>query len=116
MMAILQKMAAAVCILFSAFLLFFSAEVFEPGLSWTDRIMIFVTHALPAFTVLALLIFSRRFPFPGAVSFAALGIAYLVFSRGRFNLPTYLIMAGPLFCVSFLYFAIGILSRKQSGE
>lgn len=97
---------------FAAFISIFAMDVFGEGYGFWKTLLALTMHLIPTFFIIIVLIFSWRWELVGTICFAFLGIAYLVWSWGRFQLDVYFLIAGPLFVVSTLFF-ISWLQKKQ---
>lgn len=92
---------------FVAFLSLFSLDAFQSG-SGPMGILGWLVHMIPVLVVLAALAAGWRWPRVGAVLFALLGVAYLVFAWGLFPAVAYVAISGPLFLISILFFLNGV--------
>lgn len=90
-------------ILFALFLIPFSFDVVEEGKGATQIGVALFMHNVPSM-ILGLVVFAAwRREWIGLLSCAVLAVAWVVWAWGRFPLPTYFIMAGPLFLIAALY-------------
>lgn len=91
------------CVLFAAFISLFALDVFGEGYSPGETLVALFMHLLPTFVILLALAIAWRRDLVGALLFAALGVAFVIFFDNRPNWLTYLIVAGPLFLISALF-------------
>lgn len=95
-------------ILFVIFLMIFSLDVFEPGLTgWQIAIGLFM-HNIPALILLLILIISWRYEIVGGVTFILAGLVYILLLAMNPNFEWYmlswsLIIAGPAFLIGILF-------------
>lgn len=106
-------------ILFILFLMMFSLDVFEPGLTvWQIAIGLFM-HNIPALILLIVLIISWKNEIVGGIVFILAGVAYIFLTSFRSELPWYivfswsLIIAGPAFLIGILFFANWFKKHKR---
>jgi len=102
--SILAWAPRVLAILYAIFLSMFAFDVFSFHAGFWRMAAGFAIHLVPtAVVVLALVIAWRREWF-GAVAFCALGVFYLWWARGKFDLNTYIIISGPVFLTGVLFF------------
>jgi hypothetical protein len=106
---ILYWLPRILSILFILFLMMFSLDVFEPGLTvWQIAVGLFM-HNIPALILLIVLIISWKREIIGGIVFILAGIAYIFLTSFRSGLPWYtalswsLIIAGPAFLIGILF-------------
>lgn len=106
-------------ILFIVFLIIFSLDVFEPGLSVKEIAIGLFIHNIPALILLAALVISWKYEIVGGVTFTLAGILYIVtmLLAHRFNdkdmwLP-FLMIAGPAFLIGILFILNWMKKRKN---
>ena len=90
-------------ILFAVFLSVFALDVFGEGYGFWETIWALFMHLVPTGLVLLALAVAWRWEWVGAVVFAGLGVWYLVMAWGKFEVGTYLVIAGPLFVIGALF-------------
>ena len=100
------------CILFAGFVSLFALDVFGPGQPVWRQILGFLIHLIPVYVLVIVLVVSWRWEWVGGVVFPALGIYYIYMTRGRYPLPTYLLMSGPPILVGAMFMA-GWFLRAQ---
>ena len=104
-------------IIFILFLMMFSLDVFEPGLTvWQIAIGLFI-HNIPALFLLLILIISWKYEIVGGVTFILAGLLYirLLAMNPKFEwymLSWSLIIAGPAFLIGIL-FTINWFKKKN---
>lgn len=105
-------------IVFVLFLMVFSLDVFEPGLTaWQIALGLFM-HNIPALFLLIILIISWKHEAVGGIVFILAGIAYIVLTAVRSQLPWYivfswsLILAGPAFFIGILFIVNWLKKRN----
>ncbi len=96
-------------ILFIMFLTVFSFDVFTPGAAAGEIALAFFVHNIPSLVLLAVLIISWKYEIVGGIAYLLAGIGYIVINaqnRGDWAevLTNILIIAGPAFIISALYF------------
>ena len=96
-------------IIFILFLMMFSLDVFEPGLTvWQTAFGLFI-HNIPALFLLIILIISWKHEIVGGIVFILAGFLYILLTALRSQLPWYivfswsLIVAGPAFFIGILF-------------
>lgn len=95
-------------IIFVLFLMMFSLDVFEPGLTaWQIAIGLFM-HNIPALFLLIILIISWRCEIVGGVAFILAGLFYILLLAMNHKFEWYLlswsvIIAGPAFLIGILF-------------
>ncbi len=99
-------------ILFAAFISIFALDVFGEGYAFWETILALVIHLIPTGIILVALALAWRLEWLGAILFAVLGTSYVIMTRGRFDLTTYLIVAGPSFLISILFLASWLTGRQ----
>jgi hypothetical protein len=93
-----------ICILFACFISLFALDVFGEGQSFWETALALMMHLVPTALVILVLVIAWRWEWVGGVLFAALGLFYIVNFWGRFPLIAYVMIAGPLFLMSSLFF------------
>jgi len=91
------------CILFALFLSIFALDVFGEGLGFWQTMLALLSHLIPTFFILIVLVFSWRWELVGGILFTALGMLYLITCWGRFPWMTYLTISGPLILTGVLF-------------
>lgn len=91
------------CIIFSAFLMLFSLDVFQEGKGFWDTALAFLMHNLPMFVMVIILIVTWRWEWVGGILFSLLGVLYIATAWGRFPFGTYALISGPLFLTGILF-------------
>ncbi|MDY6900658.1 MAG: hypothetical protein SWZ49_21655 [Cyanobacteriota bacterium] len=85
-------------ILFAIFLSLFALDVFTEGYNFRETITALLMHLIPTFVVVIALIIAWRWEKIGSMVFAALGLFYLITSRGEGW-----IISGPMFVLGVLF-------------
>jgi glucose-6-phosphate-specific signal transduction histidine kinase len=102
---------------FAVFLGLFALDVFDEGFGFWKTISALLIHLIPTWLVLAGLALAWRWPWAGAVLYAALGVLYLVMAGGRFHWSAYVVISGPLFLIAALFLGDWLARpRLQRGE
>jgi hypothetical protein len=96
---------------FAAFISIFALDVFE-GHGFWETVVALLMHLIPTAIVLIVVALAWRWEWIGALAFAALGVAYLVTTWGRFHWTAHVFISGPLFLLAIL-FAAGWLYRSE---
>lgn len=96
---------------FAAFISIFALDVFE-GHGFWETVVALLMHLIPTAIVLIVVALAWRWEWIGALVFAALGVAYIVTTAGRFHWAAYAFIAGPLFLLAIL-FGVGWVRRDQ---
>lgn len=106
-------------IIFVIFLMMFSLDVFEPGLTFGQIALGLFIHNIPSLILLIILIISWKHEIVGGVAFLLAGILHAVFSLTRVDAePWYisfavsLIIGVPAFLVGIL-FLIGWFEKRK---
>jgi hypothetical protein len=88
-------------LLVTGFLSLFALDAFGEGGGLGDTLLGFVIHLIPAWILLATVVFAWRRPWIGGVVFTGLAVAYALTTLNR---PDWiLVIAGPLLVVGVLY-------------
>lgn len=105
-------------IIFVLFLMTFSLDVFEPGLTaWQIALGLFM-HNIPSLFLLIILIISWKHEAVGGIVFILAGISYISLTATSSQLPWYivlswsLIVAGPAFLIGILFLANWFKKKK----
>jgi len=97
---------------FSLLLAVFALDAFSDGQPLFDAVLEFLIHLLPSLVVATVVAVSWRREWIGAVTFAALSLAYAgTTARGHFDWM--LIVSGPLLLVSMLFLWNWLNQRRQ---
>lgn len=107
-------------ILFILFLMVFSLDVFQPGLSSGQILLGLFMHNLPSLVLAIILWISWKYEIVGGISFLIAGLLHLIFSVTRGDVdPWYtsllfsLILDGPAFLIGAL-FLVGWNKQRQA--
>lgn len=92
------------CLLFAIFISLFALDVFDEHLGLWKTLLALAIHLIPTWIVLAVLAFTWRREWVGAILFNALALYYLVTAWGRFHWSAYCLISGPLFLLGILFF------------
>lgn len=84
-------------------LMLLASDAHEAALPGQDQTRALLVHLVPAAVVLLMLIAAWRWELFGAVTFVLLGALYVVATRGRFSLGTYLLISGTLILTGVLF-------------
>jgi hypothetical protein len=104
-------------IIFVLFLMMFSLDVFEPGMTaWQIALGLFI-HNIPSLILLIALIISWKHEIVGAVTFILAGLLYIISVALRpgfewYRLSWFVIISGPAFFIGIL-FLIGWLRKRR---
>ena len=96
--------ARTLSIVFACFISIFALDVFDEENEFWNTIPALMLHLIPTFIIILIIIFSWNRPLIGGLFYTFLGIAYIVYSWGKFDWTVYFIIAGPLFFLGILYF------------
>jgi hypothetical protein len=96
-------MPRILCVLFAVFISLFALDVFGAGYGFWETIVALLMHLVPTGIILIALAIAWRWEWIGAILFVALGVWYVIMAWGKFEWPTYLLIAGPLFLVGALF-------------
>jgi hypothetical protein len=104
-------------IIFILFLMIFSLDVFEPGLTVWQIIIGLFMHNIPALLLLIVLIISWKYEIVGGIIFNLAGLLYILMLFMNSNFQLYmlswsLIIAGPAFLIGIL-FLINCFKKKS---
>lgn len=89
--------------LFALFISLFALDVFRERLSFWETLTAFSIHLIPTFFILFVLAISHKREWIGGSVFAALGLLYIYWARGKFGLISYLAISGPLILAGLLF-------------
>jgi hypothetical protein len=98
-------------ILFALFISLFALDVFAEGYGLGETIVALIMHLIPTALVVVALVIAWRWEWTGAILFGALGLGYILMTRGRFDWTTYLLIPGPLFLTGALFLAHWLYRR-----
>lgn len=105
----------ALGILSVVFISFFALDVFVEGLGFWKTAAALLLHLIPAGSVAVALAIAWRKEGAGGLLFVALGVCYLMWSRGHIAWSVSLTIAGPLFLVG-TFFLLDWLCRPREGQ
>jgi drug/metabolite transporter (DMT)-like permease len=91
------------CIVFTIFTSFFAFDVFEESKSIWETILALLMHLIPTFILIVILVVTWRREWIGGILFIVMGLLYIVWAWGRFNISVYFLMAGPLIIIGILF-------------
>ena len=96
-------------IVFAVFLMVFSLDVFDSGLTGWQVVLGLFIHNLPSLFLLAIVVISWKHEIVGGVAFILAGLLYILLLVTRSNFEWYMlswsvIIAGPAFLVGILFF------------
>ena len=105
-------------IIFILFLMMFSLDVFEPGLTVWQIIIGLFMHNLPALILLIFLIISWKYEIVGGIVFILVGLLYILLLATSSNFEWYMLIwsltiSGPAFLIGILFF-INCFSKKNN--
>lgn len=103
-------------IIFIAFISLFALDSFDGEQSFIKKLGGFLIHLIPTFVLIVLLVFAWRHEWIGAITFLLLAIAYIIMAWDKFTVVTYLVISGPLFVTSILFWINWIKKVKQLKE
>jgi hypothetical protein len=90
-------------LLFALFLSVFALDAFSGTKGIVETVTALVIHLVPTLLVFLILPVAWRWEWVGATAFAALAVAYIVITRARFPVGTYVLISGPLLLISVLF-------------
>lgn len=93
-----------ICIIFAAFTMLFSFDVFNENKGFWETAIALLMHNIPMFVMIFILIISWRWEWFGGILFSLLGFIYIIMEWGRFPFGTYALISGPLFLTGILFF------------
>jgi hypothetical protein len=104
-------------ILFLAFLVLFSFDVFGNGYTFWQTVAALLIHNIPVFFLLAVLIISWKHEIVGGIAFILAGLFYIALSMLRYQFEWYMIswsmiIAGPAFLIGILFLVNWFKKRK----
>jgi hypothetical protein len=91
------------CIIFSAFTIVFSLDVFQETKGFWEIALALLLHNIPLFIMVIILIVTWRWEWIGGILFSLLGFIYIAMAWGRFPFGTYAMISGPLFVTGILF-------------
>ena len=100
-----------IAIAYAAFITLFSLDVFQEGYRGSQLLIALTMHLLPTTgVVVAILLLAWRWPWVGAVLFAAAGGAYAATTLRH---PDWILsIGGPLFVTAALFLADALVRRR----
>ncbi len=90
-------------IIFSAFIMLFSLDVFQESKGFWETALAFLMHNIPVFVMVIILIVTWRWEWFGGILFSLLGFIYIGMAWGRFPFGTCAIISGLLFLIGGLF-------------
>ena len=96
-------------ILLILFLMIFSLDVFEPGLTGWQIVIGLFMHILPSLILAIVLWISWKYEIVGGVAFIIAGIAHMVFSVLRVDVEPWYISSAASLIIDVPAFLVGIL-------
>jgi len=102
-MKVLRQAPYILAVLFALFISIFAFDVFGEGYSVSEATIGFLIHLVPTYFVVIALLIARKNKTIGGSLFILLGIFYTIFTRGRFDLLTYLLIPGTCFLIGVLF-------------
>jgi len=105
-------------IIFILFLMMFSLDIFEPGLTVWQIIISLFMHNIPSLILLIFLIISWKYEIVGGIVFILAGLLYNVLLAMNPNFEWYmliwsLIISGPAFLVGILFLINWFKKKNQ---
>lgn len=101
-------------ILFACFISIFALDVFDGGFRGWETVLALLMHLIPtAFIVLALVL-AWKWEWVGLVLFVGMGIFYIIWAWGKFDLLAYFIIAGPAILTGLLFASHWWLSGRTA--
>ena len=91
------------CIVFTILISFFALDVFGESKGIWETILALLMHLIPTFILIVVLVITWRREWIGGILFILLGLLYIIWGWGRFDLSVYFLMAGPLVIVGILF-------------
>ncbi|MBN2260357.1 MAG: hypothetical protein JW702_07415 [Clostridiales bacterium] len=104
-------------IIFIAFLLIFSLDVFGQGYSFWETVVGFLIHNIPVFILIGVLIIAWKRELVGTFLFASVGLMYLILVTTRSDEPWYvaMILVAPAWLIAAMFY-VGWKAKKRKGE
>ncbi|MFA5047718.1 MAG: hypothetical protein WC516_01610 [Patescibacteria group bacterium] len=107
-------------IIFVLFLMIFSLDIFEPGLSFGQIALGLFMHNIPALFLLLILIISWKYEIVGGVAFILAGLLYILMLAMNSNFEWFMLswamtISGPAFLVGIL-FLIGWFKKPRMAK
>jgi hypothetical protein len=91
-------------IVFALFIGLFAFDAFNESIPFWQAFKGFLIHLLPVYLIVVLLVLAWKWEWIGALGAGALGIAYIILTRGREHWSTYVIIGAPLLIIGVLFF------------
>jgi glucose-6-phosphate-specific signal transduction histidine kinase len=101
------------CVLFATFLSLFALDVFSEVSGFWRTLGALAMHLIPTGLVLVALAVAWRREGIGGMLFIALGLLYVIVSRGRLHWSAYAVIGGPLILLGILFLANSYRSGRQ---
>lgn len=103
MKRIIRWLPRVLSIVFAVFISLFALDVFGEGYGFWETLVALMMHMIPTLLVVVGLILAWRWAWTGTVWFTALGVWYLLMTRGDWAWATFLLIPGPLFLIAVLF-------------
>ncbi|HCG64797.1 MAG TPA: hypothetical protein DHV69_08145 [Sphaerochaeta sp.] len=94
----------ALCIAFALFVGLFAFDTFTEPMPFWQALGGFLIHLLPVYIIVALLVLAWRWEWIGTAGAIALGVAYIVLTRGEEHWSAYVVLITPLVIIGVLFF------------
>lgn len=105
-----------IMILFILMISMLALDAFEGDQSIYKKIIEFVIHLIPTLILIVVLIVSWRREWIGGIFFILLGILYIAWAWGKFDLSVYFLISGTLFFAGILFWINWIQKKKTKQE
>ncbi len=93
-----------IVMIFAAFISLFALDVFDEYENIQELAIALLMHLIPTAVILVSLVIAWRWGLFGAIFYFAAGLFYIFWAWGRFPIPVYFTISGPLFIVAILFF------------
>ncbi len=93
-----------IVIIYSIFISLFALDVFNEGRPFWETTLALFLHLIPTGVVLLSLMISWKWELIGALLYPAMGVFYIIWAWGKFPVPTYFILSGPVIIIGLLFF------------
>ena len=105
--------ARIISMLYAAFFAIFALDVFESNDNFWQILMELCLHLIPSFIILLVMWVSWKRSWIGAILYLLLALCYITISLKRLNWSACVMIAGPLFVISALYFYVTIYKSQN---
>lgn len=100
-------------IVFAVFLSIFALDVFDEY-KFPEVLVAFFMHLVPTFLFVGTLVLAWKKEKIGGILFLGLGLFYVIMTWGKFDVISYLIIAGPVILIGTLFLLSSLKNKRKS--